>query len=661
MTISKNTVDNLGTRMRGGVSDILAKIISNSYDADAEHVTVHVPAGQPLAPRKADGSPADRGLEIAIEDDGHGMTPAEANAFYLDVGADRRTDTRRGRAAAESPRRRRPVMGRNGIGNLAAFGLCKRIEVWSAGGSAEKCGERTVSHFAMSYDDMAEGDDAVYHPREGDRDGMPSAGRGTRVSLSNFLPRQVPDMDTLKRQLARKFSLDMPDFRITLVDTETGESAELPRSGVEIEPGTKIEVDVDVDPGGLGLPVRGWVAYSRRPHENEEEAGVRIYARGRLVSVTMDFGRPAGFAGEHSIRSYIVGEIHADWLDGEEDLVASSGQDVRWSLYQCEKLREWGQDLVAELGRRAKAPVRDAAYRSFAEKSGFEEAARDKFGRTKVCDEAIRAGRALGQLADREMMDRGEHARGLRDLVLAVAPAKMAADRLAQIAGGASPGHLGTALSLFGDAKIADMACMEQTAAARVRAIEGLEHAMRGAPEATELELQRMLEDAPWLINPGWTALEYNETLEVFREAFTTWYAKSRSGATLTSTAAGGSGARPDFILVSVSGAVEIAEIRGPGHAMGKDDFERLLGYVRAIDEFLDGNRGVAPGAKKGHLTLICDELRLEGAARDAFQYRAGLGQIDHRTWKELLSGAKAIHEDFLRLRGGPAGAGGLR
>src|SRR5262249_36754633 len=31
----------------------------------------------------------------------------------------------------------------------------------------------------------------------------------------------------------------------------------------------------------------------------------------------------AGFTGEHDIRSYLVGEVHADWLDEEEDLRSS--------------------------------------------------------------------------------------------------------------------------------------------------------------------------------------------------------------------------------------------------------------------------------------------------------------------------------------------------
>ena len=137
MKISRYTIDKLGVKMYDRVSDVIAEIISNSYDADAEHVRVLVPAGRSLATRKGGGEVVDQGLTITIEDDGHGMTPDAANDFYLKIGTDRRADRRRGPAAAESPRLHRRVMGRKGIGKLASFGICKKIEVWSAGGDGE--------------------------------------------------------------------------------------------------------------------------------------------------------------------------------------------------------------------------------------------------------------------------------------------------------------------------------------------------------------------------------------------------------------------------------------------------------------------------------------------------------------------------------------------
>ena len=657
MTISRNTIDKLGVKLYDKVADVLAEIISNSYDADAEHVEVHIPAGTSLATRKRDGAVVDRNLTITVDDDGHGMTPDEANAFYLKVGTDRRADTRRGSSAAVSPERRRQVMGRKGIGKLASFGICKKIEVWSAGGDGSG-GGHTVSHFTLCYDDIVKDTDTVYHPKAGDQNGTVSKKRGTRITLSDFFSKRVPDMGTLKRQLARKFGPGLPDFNISIVDTQTGESAELSEMDVDIVPDTRIDKDETIDPSGLNLPVRGWVAYCKHPYKNEEVAGVRIYARGKLAAVTRDFGRKAGFTGEHSIRSYLVGEIHADWLDGEDDLIASDRQDILWSSDECEKFREWGQALVGELGKRAETSVRETTYRLFAEKSGFEEAARDRFADARVYADAMKVGRALGQIADRGMLDRGEYAANLRDLVLAVAPSKMIVDRLAKIAKENEPAALDVISPLFADAKIAEMASMGQTAAVRVRALDTLERAIRGSPDPDEAKMQEILEEAPWLIDPQWTILQANRTLDNFRKAFESWYAKTHDGETVTTTAVGSAGKRPDFIFVSASKAIEIVEIKRPGHKLAASEFRRLLGYMIALDEFIGDNKALAPGASRCRLTLVCDEVGLEGLDDDSFKYRAEHGQLARKTWEELLSGARAAHEDFIRFRDESAGAG---
>ena len=467
-------------------------------------------------------------------------------------------------------------------------------------------------------------------------------------------------METLKRQLARKFSRGLPDFRITVTDTETGESENLSETDIETAPGTKIERDEPVDPGGMGLPVRGWVAYSKHPYKNEDVAGVRIYARGKLAAVTRDFGRKAGFTGEHSIRSYLVGELHADWLDDEdEDLVASDRQDILWSSDKCEKFKEWGQRLVGELGRHAETSVRNTTYRLFAEKSGFEEAALGRFGSTPVYADAIKVGRALGQIADRGMLDSDGYADSLRDLALAVAPSKMMVDRLAQVADGADPPDLGVISSLFGDAKIAEMASMGQTAAVRVRALGRLESAIRDTPDPDESEMQRILEEAPWLINPQWTILQSNSTLKNFKNAFESWYAKRHGGDGATAAVVGGERKRPDFILISASDSVEIVEIKKPRHKLDAGEFERLRKYLESMTKFIEDNRDVAPGVTGCRLTLICDAVDLEGQPGDAFRYWTGIGRLVTKTWEELLSGARRAHEDFIRFRDESSGAGG--
>jgi len=82
---------------------------------------------------------------------------------------------------------------------------------------------------------------------------------------------------------------------------------------------------------GIFYPVTGWIAYAKDPYKDDLMAGVRIYCRGKIAAQTSVFNRKAGFWGEHSVRSYLVGELHADWLDEEEDLIQTDRRDILWS------------------------------------------------------------------------------------------------------------------------------------------------------------------------------------------------------------------------------------------------------------------------------------------------------------------------------------------
>ena len=168
MRISRLTIDKLGIQMYDRVSAVLAELIANSYDADAERVRIRLPFGQYLAQRKrGQAKPEDLGFEISIEDDGIGMTADEVNNYYLNVGYNRRV----GRAES-TPKHGRKVMGRKGIGKLAPFGICHELEVISAGGERTDRGYR-VANLILNFDDIrADGTDESaevepYHPEPG--------------------------------------------------------------------------------------------------------------------------------------------------------------------------------------------------------------------------------------------------------------------------------------------------------------------------------------------------------------------------------------------------------------------------------------------------------------------------------------------------------------
>ncbi len=438
-------------------------------------------------------------------------------------------------------------------------------------------------------------------------------------------------------------------------NTETGNKFVVGQLDVEIEEETKITVDdrpVEMPDHSI-LPVSGYVAYAKKPYKYEEVAGVRIYARGKLVSSTRDFGLKAGFTGEHTLRSYLTGEIHADWLDDEEDLIHTGRQDILWDSERGEPFKAWGQTLLKELGKKAWTPMKQKAYKVFLEKSDLETKVWDRFGKTPVADTAMALGKAIGQIAAIESLDDPEYVKRLTEIVLTTAPHKMLVDTLTEIAETAVEGPLDVVVGLFNDAGLAEAASMGQIALERVDAIEKLEEKLGANPPGYEKELQKILEKSPWLMHPEWTVLQANKPFEELRTAFEKWYELKYNKKIATKSI--DLQTKPDFIMLAVSTTVEIVEIKKAQWALTDEEFSRLRGYYDAIEQFMKDNPDFRKEFPRTHLTLICDKVNLSRNIQLAFEKLEGDGVLTRKTWWETLAKTKKVHEQFLEQHQRPA------
>src|SRR5690242_16485792 len=72
MKIERQIVDKLGLKLYDRIPAVVAEVVANAYDADAELVTIHAPLGRALAVRRGDKID-EKGCTIEIADNGHGM------------------------------------------------------------------------------------------------------------------------------------------------------------------------------------------------------------------------------------------------------------------------------------------------------------------------------------------------------------------------------------------------------------------------------------------------------------------------------------------------------------------------------------------------------------------------------------------------------------
>jgi len=643
MKISRLTIEKLGIKLYDRVSAVLAELIANCYDADAEHVTVTLPFDRYLA-NKSEGTITDLGYEIKIEDDGHGMTAKEVNDYYLYVGINRRT-TR----GEESPLKKRQVMGRKGIGKLAPFGICRQIEVITAGGALTPEGY-IISNLILDFEDILSDTDKEYHPAPGLQDGNYSPMPGTTIILRYFDYRRVPSQENLHRQLATRFGITRADWEVRVINNQNTEETfivgDLPI--VELQ-GTRIDVSERpvVLPDGTSLLVTGWVSYAKDPYKDEAMAGVRIYARDKLVSQTRDFSIQSGFTGEFKLRSYLVGVIHADWLDTkEEDLIRSDRQDIIWSSEKGEALQEWGQKLIKELASNAEASIGVQVWDEFLAKSRLQErlmlvSPRDGRFRESV----LRAAKLLMARQDREALRNEDYVESIVTLAFNIGPHQDLLTTLDEISS-TSPETMAGLVTLFEKAQIVEMYSLGQVAHERVKAVQELERLI-GSATTTEPELQSLLESAPWIIYPDWTPLNMNESLATFREAFESWYLREYKVA-ITTTTIGNPTKRPDFIMLNFEGRLELIEIKRPVHALTDEEYDRAFGYLEAVQRFKEENPTVGEAFPSVRLTLVCDALALDNPI-----YRRQLAddpRVDKKSWYEVLTRTKREHEDFLRV-----------
>ena len=152
-------------------------------------------------------------------------------------------------------------------------------------------------------------------------------------------------------------------------------------------------------------------------------AGVRIYARGKIVAQTRDFDIRTGFTGEFKMRSYLTGAICAEWLDDVDDLVRTDRQDIIWNSDLGATLREWGQELLRELAARADASAGQRVWDLFLEESQLEERLRIALPNNRAVREAVLgAARTLVRRADRDSLKNPDYINRVVRLAYAIGP-----------------------------------------------------------------------------------------------------------------------------------------------------------------------------------------------------------------------------------------------
>jgi Histidine kinase-, DNA gyrase B-, and HSP90-like ATPase len=681
MKISRLTVDKLGVKLYDRVSAVIAELVANSYDADATKVAITAPMGEYLATR-VQGEMKDRGYEIVVADNGSGMTPEEVNRFYLRVGAERRKDER----GDTSKKFGRKVMGNKGVGKLAPFGICQQIELLTAGGKPvagkDESGKAAKgflrAHLILDRGGILKDEEVDYEPAVGDLDGTVAKSTGTVITLRNFAYRRVPSIEDFSRQLAQRFGVKSSDWKIELIDAvktptdptykavvgqfavNTMENTEIsfkPGKNGEIE-GKAFDSDGEAIDGvnagfayeGKNYAIRGWVAYAKEPYKDDLMAGVRIYCRGKIAAQTSVFNRRAGFTGEHDVRSYLVGELHADWLDENEDLIQTDRRDILWSHELGQEFEKWGQAVVRKIGTRSRDPMKKKTWDRFKEISKLDDRVQEAFPRDdqeNLREQAVAVAKMIGQTIRPDEVEDADRVESFVQLSLMLAPV-ITLDEKLRAAADSADSPLEVVTDILKTARVAELASFGRIAEDRIRVIERVE-ALKDDPNTLESAFQTLIETSPWLIDPQWSPITANQGFSTLRKEFVKFY-KQKTGETLNLENFSDPKKRADFVMSNQDAAVQIIEIKQPQHKLTDAEVDRIVKYRDLMEEFLNmaGHEDFKRLFPEFRITLVCDAVKLDGTRRQAFEGMKKAGQLTHITWKVFLLRTRQMHKSFL-------------
>lgn len=604
MRFAGGLVKHLGLQMYSGAVPSIAELIANAWDADAHSVEVSIPLDEAMAD----------GLEVAVRDDGAGMSFEEVENRYLVLGFNRRQSF-----GQYSPGGRK-VLGRKGIGKLAGFGIARLIEVWTVH-------EGHLTAFQLDYDaitkdETAAAGDPYEPPVLADRPVQPGdpLQQGTLVRLRRLQLKNAINGQRFRRSMVRRFSLLSAEFCVA-VNGETLERQELdvqfrfPRdSGVNAE-----------DVAGMGR-ISWWAGFTKKPIAVEEARGVAVLAHGKLVQAPFFFELSGGVQGQHGMQ-YLTGEVHADLLDEEVDLVATDRASVLWEDPRALPLLHWGQAKVKELLREwsrlrfedNKKKLRDttplmAMVERFPEREQKElvAAINTLAGIETITDERLEE---LVRILIRAYEN---------DQFMSVIRALNAADETAH----------DDIVRLVEEWDVLEAVATAQKVRGRVEIIRTFGRLIaQGAPEKPDM--QDFLKTHTWLLNPAWEMLQHERSLDrVIAEEF-------------DAQPTGEGRTRLDYFCIADSGLAVVVELKRPGLLVGLEELGQLERYV----DFLRSWNERATGSRRPYARVLgCLVYSRMRQNADLKVRRLAADDIEVQTWRQLLQTTERLHRDFLEV-----------
>lgn len=608
MEFDPNTIEHLGIKMYSTLPPVIAELVSNSYDADAENVIVEL--------RNVDGKKS-----IEIQDDGHGMTFDQINDNFLRIGKNRRYTE----LGQKSESGKRLVVGKKGIGKLSFFGISKLIEIQTVRNNLRNT-------FILSWDDLEKAgkEKLPYKPTIINYNVKTKDSPGTNIRLTNLKRKSDFDVDNIAYNLAKKFSVfDEPDFEV-LIEAINNKS----KSTVIISNDLKyknIEKEFEwsfPNPEGLALSeyeyadqIKGILIAGTDTVPTASE-GIALFSRGKLVNEHEFYDIKATSFGY----KYITGILDVSFIDDwEDDIISTNRKSLHWENDKAASLRKYLNELIPKIYNQHRKKQKSKKLKKIKEATGLDV---DVWVGALPRLEKKLANSLISKIVETQGLNVNKAA----ELVSYVKDSFQfeSFKEMAASMDEADTNDTGKIVSLLKEWQFIESREFYKISKMRIETIEKFEqHIDNNAREVPEMH--EFFKTFPWILDPRIMNFQDEVTFsKLLRKRFNDIEDEE-------------SNRRIDFLCQNFAESFFIIELKRPQSTIGEKELDQALDYVSFIEDKLSTEFG-----KNIHCYIVCGGMSKNRKVRKIADSYRNSGHVYVKTYTDLLENAKQYHIEFI-------------
>lgn len=431
------------------------------------------------------------------------------------------------------------------------------------------------------------------------------------------------DLYYVRRNLARHFSVIGTGFIVEVNEIEISPAEREMKKDCEyvwVIKDEKINDEYDYF-------VNGWIGTYPGTVPAHINRGIVIMARGKLIqtATTFDVGG-TGFTGQHAL-AYMVGEVHAEFLDEEVDLIATGRRSVVWEAEPAASFRHWINDKIRVIARDWAKRRREAKLKKVKEIPVYKDRIANLPTRERKLIDSF-----LVRLIGREEVNVETIIRTANFLADGV-EYKAFLDLMETIdkSGISNPEEL---LKFLEEWEVLDAIEMIRIIEGRFKAIFHFQELIKVRAKEVPT-LHNFLVDNPWIIDPRWDYLHDELT---FRETLLKMFPEAEDIPE--------ENRRIDFLCLGYGKTLHVIELKRPGSSIGRKELDQLEHYVDYVTSLFGTDSEISYESAIGY--IIGGKLSQTRGVREKAK-RLAANRMYVRTFDDLEKVFRKVHGQFVK------------